>query len=126
MAVKGAVPRSYWDGGGLAKLWGAFIVAPLAWLIDLESSYAIVDWACSHDRRAVLFVIPLAALALIGVAAWLCWSAWSDLRRGVEFEGGSVEDRSRFLAVIGLMMSATFALLVVTTFAARYLLSPCD
>jgi hypothetical protein len=126
MAVKRAAPRSYWDGAGLAKLWCAFIAAPLAWLIDLESSYAIVGWACSHDRRDVLFLIPAGCLGAIGVAAWLCWSAWNDLRREAEFEGGSVEDRSRFLAVIGLMMSATFALLVVTTFAARYLLSPCD
>ena len=126
MAVKEAGDRTYWDRGGLAKLWFAFIAAPVAWLIDLEASYAIVGWACAHDDRAVLFVIPSACLVVIGVAAWLCWSSWNDLRRLAAFEGGSVQDRSRFLAVIGLLMSATFALVIITTFAARYLLSPCD
>ena len=118
--------RSYWDGAGLAKLWIAFLAAPLAWLTDLEASYATVGWACSHDRRSVLFLIPTACLAVIVVAAWLCWSAWNDLRREGDFEGGSIEDRSRFLALIGMLMSATFALVIVTTFAARYFLSPCD
>jgi hypothetical protein len=108
------------------KLWCAFIAAPLAWLIDLEASYATVDWACSHNRRDVLFMIPAACLAAIGAAAWVCWSAWNDLRRKTEFEGGSVQDRSRVLAVIGLLMSGTFALVVLTTFAGRYLLSPCE
>jgi hypothetical protein len=126
MAVKHVAKRSYWDGSGLAKLWFAFLAAPLAWLIDLEASYAAVQWACAHDRRSVLFAIPSAALAVIAVAAWLCWSAWNDLSREGGFDGGSVEDRSGFLALLGLMMSATFALLVITTFAARYLLSPCE
>jgi len=126
MALKRAANRSYWDASGLAKLWFAFIAAPLAWLIDLEASYATVEWACAHHRRIVLFLIPSACLAVIAVAASLCWSAWNDLRREPDFEGGSVEDRSRFLALIGLLMSATFALVIITTFIARYLLSPCD
>jgi hypothetical protein len=126
MAVRRAAKRSYWDGAGLAKLWFAFLAAPLAWLIDLEASYAIVDWACAHDRRSVLFLIPSACLAVIAVAGWLCWSAWNELRPTADFEGGTVKDRSRFLAAIGLLMSVTFALVVVTTFAARYLLSPCE
>jgi hypothetical protein len=126
MAVKHDVKRSYWDASGIAKLWFAFIAAPLAWLIDLEASYATVDWACAHDRRGVLFLIPSACLAVIGEAAFLCWSAWNDLRREPNFDGGSVEARSRFLAFIGLLMSATFALVIITTFAARYLLGPCE
>lgn len=126
MAVKPAAKRSYWDAAGIAKLWFAFIAAPLAWLIDLEASYATVEWACAHDRRSVLFLIPSACLAVIAVAALQCWSAWKDLGREPNLNGGSVEDRSRFLALIGLMMSATFALVIITTFVARYLLGPCE
>jgi hypothetical protein len=111
---------------GLARLILGFFAAPLAWLIDLEASYAIVPWSCAHDRRDVLFLIPAACLALIAGGSWVCWSAWNALRRPVALDGGSVRDRSGFIALLGLMMHATFALLIVTTFAARYLLSPCE
>jgi len=110
----------------LPRLIVAFFAAPLAWLIDLEASYAIVPWACAHGRRGVLFVIPTACLALIAIGSSICWSAWSTLRRQSALDGGSVADRNSFIALLGLLMHATFALLIVTTFAARYLLSPCE
>lgn len=96
---------------GLPRLWLGFFAAPLAWLIDLETSYAMVPWACAHGRRDVLFLIPAACLTLNAIGSWACWST---------------RDRNSFLAVLGLMMHATFALLILTTFAARYLLSPCE
>jgi hypothetical protein len=126
MAVKRAANLARSDGAGVTKLWAAFIAAPLAWLIDLEASYATVDWACAHDRRAVLFLFPLACLAIIAVAAWVSRSIWDDLGRDTSLDGASVKDRTRFLAVIALMMCATFALVIITTFAARSLLSPCE
>jgi hypothetical protein len=104
----------------------AFFAAPLAWLIDLEASYAIVPWACAHARRGVLFLIPAACLAVIAIGGSVCWSAWIALRRQSTLDGGAVADRSSFIALLGLLMHATFALLIVTTFAARYLLSPCE
>ena len=53
-------------------------------------------------------------------------SAWNDLGRDASLDGGSVKERTRFLVVITLMMCATFALVIITTFAARSLLSPCE
>jgi hypothetical protein len=37
-----------------------------------------------------------------------------------------MEDRSYFLAVAGLSMSAVSFLLIVTSFVPRYFLSPCE
>lgn len=109
---------------GLLKLLGGTLIPPFAWFLDLQTSYATVRWACKHGR-ALLLLVPLGSLALIGLAAWLSWSSWSVFRDGTDLGGGSVPDRSAFLAIIGLMMSATFALLVLNTFAARYFLDPC-
>jgi len=126
MAVIRREAHTYWDAAGLVKLICGLLLGPLAWFIDLEISYATVKWACAHDRRDLILLIPLGTLALIAVATWCCWSSWAVLRNETTLDGGSVKDRSGFLAVVGLMMNATFALLVITTFAARYVLSPCE
>jgi hypothetical protein len=126
MAVTDRATRVYWDGAGLVRLACGLFAAPAAWLIDLEASYATVKWVCAHDRREVLFLIPSACLVVIALATWMCWSAWGMLRHKTVLEGGAIEDRSGFLAVVGLMMNATFAVLIIATFPGRYLLGPCE
>ena len=124
MSSRGA--QHYWEHVGLMRLMGALLLAPLAWLLDLQISYALVKWSCAHDRPEVLLLVSLGSLALIGGAAWLSWSALRILRGDGRLEGGRMEDRSYFLALAGLAMSGIFALLVVTSLAPRYLLSPCE
>jgi hypothetical protein len=116
----------YWDRVGLAKLVGGFLLAPFAWLLDLQVSYATVKWACAADQRAVLLLLPLGSLALIGLATWWSWSSWTALRDKAVPNGAHTQDRSYFLAVAGLAMNAVFGLLIITSYAPRYFLSPCE
>ena len=118
--------QAYWEHVGLAKLIGGFLLAPFAWLLDLEVSYATVKWACAADQRSVLLLVPLGSLSIIAFATWLSWSCWTMLRDDASPEGARMQDRSYFLAVAGLTMNAVFALLIITSFAPRYLLSPCE
>jgi len=123
----GARPaRHYWEDVGLVKLLAGFLLAPFAWLVDLEVSYVTVKWACANDARGVLFLIPVASLALVAFAGWLSWSCWRTLRADANLQGGRMEDRSYFLALAGLAMAAVFGLLIVTSLAPRYFLSPCE
>lgn len=116
----------YWDDAGLMKLIAALVLAPFAWLLDLQVSYAMVKWACEHDQRVLLLLIPIGSLALVALAAWLSGSSWTELRRQAREDGGQIEDRSYFLAIVGLALSAVFALLILTSLAPRYFLSPCE
>ena len=118
--------RSYWEHVGLTMLVGSFLLAPFAWLLDLQISYSLVKWACRHDRRDVLLAIPFASLALVGTAAWMAWACWSRLRATGEPAGGRQEDRSYFLALASLAMAAVFALLILTSVVPRVLLNPCE
>ncbi len=118
--------RDYWEHIGLAKLLGGFLLAPFAWLLDLQVSYSTVKWACAADHRSVLLLFPVGSLAMIAVATWLSWSCWTMLRDEANIEGGRMQDRSYFLAVAGLGMNALFFLLIVTSYAPRYFLSPCE
>lgn len=122
----GHTARDYWEHIGLAKLMGGFLLAPFAWLLDLQVSYATVKWACAADQREVLLLPPLGSLAIIAFATWLSWSCWTMLRDEASTEGARMQDRSYFLAVAGLAMNAVFALLIVTSYAPRILLSPCE
>ena len=122
----GRAAQSYWEDVGLMLLIGGFLLAPLAWLLDLQISYAVLKWACANDRRDLVLLIPLGSLALIGVGSWMSWSCWTKLRGTANQDGGQMEDRSYFLAIAGLAMNAVFALLIVTSYAPRYFLSPCE
>jgi hypothetical protein len=117
--------QSYWEHVGLMRLVGGFLLAPFAWLVDLQVSYAMVKWACENDRRDLLLLMPLGSLAMVGAATWLVWSCWTKLQ-GADEEGGRMEDRSYFIAVSALALNAVFALLILTSIAPRYFLSPCE
>lgn len=118
--------RDYWEHVGLMLLIGSLLIAPFAWLLDMQISYSLVKWACEHDRRGVLLLMPLGSLALIGVGTAMAWSCWMKLRGVGNEEGARMVDRSYFLALAALGMNAVFALLVLTSLAPRYVLSPCE
>jgi hypothetical protein len=118
--------RDYWEHVGLAMLVGSFLLAPFAWLLEMQVSYSMVKWACENDARAALLLMPLGSLALIGVGTWMAWSCWTKLRDEADPEGASMVDRSYFIALAAFAMNGIFALLILTSFAPRYFLSPCE
>lgn len=124
MAVTGTA--SYWDRQGLAMLIAGFLLAPFAWLLDLQVSYSLVKWVCETGRRELLLALPAGSLAIIAVASWMSWSCWTKLRDEAIETGARTVDRSYLIAVAGLAMNALFGLLILTSFAPRIFLSPCE
>jgi hypothetical protein len=118
--------RHYWEDTGLLMLIGAVLLAPFAWLLEMQISYAMTKWACENDRRDLILAMPVGSLALVSLAGWMAWSCWTKLRHSAQEEGGRMEDRSYFLALAGLAMSGIFALLILTAVVPRYVLSPCE
>jgi nicotinamide riboside transporter PnuC len=126
MAAAPGPAAQYWDDVGLQKVVAGILLGPLAWLLDLEVSYALVKWTCQHDARMLLWMISAASLSLIAWSTWLSGSSWVRLRRRAREDGARVEDRSYFLAITGLATNALFALLILTSQVPRFVLSPCD
>ena len=118
--------RSYGEHVGLVMLLGGFFLAPTAWFLDLQISYAAIKWVCEHNSRWVLLLLPVVSLAFIGAGTWMSWSAFTQLRDSTDEEGARMEDRSYFLAVSGLVMNGIFALLILASLVPRYFLSPCE
>jgi hypothetical protein len=114
------------DGTGIGAQWAGNLLAPIAFLLELEIAYMLVPRAC---RAGTLLPVHLAhagafVLALTGVAiAWRQWRRWSD---DWPEEGGSPESRSRFMATMALLTSSAFTLVILALWLPSLVLHPCQ
>lgn len=114
------------DGTRIGALWGAIVVGPLAFLAALETGYVLVERACTTGQ---MLPVHLSFLAWLLVALGGGLLGWGEWRRGgarPASEQGGPEGRSRFLALIGVLISAFAALLIVALWSANLVLHPCQ
>jgi hypothetical protein len=107
------------------RLGFPLFVPPLLFLVLLTLAYAIVPWACETQRHYPLHLVTGGALAIVIACAVLAWRNWSGL--GVEAPDDSAEPVVwvRFLAVLGLMLSALLCVGVAALLIAQFILPPC-
>ena len=121
------VRRRWFDEpAGITAQFTGLLAGPVAWAIDLTSSYAVVQWTCGGGPTAVLHLISLGSLVIIGVGAFASWQALQWAAPYEREDGSHAEDRGRFLAVLGLVMCALFAVLVIAGAIPRWVLDACQ
>jgi hypothetical protein len=103
--------------GRLAALHAGPIVPPIAWLLSLQLGYALSYAACGAQTRWFLHLAVLGPLVLIAASAYGIWQA----HRSREDD----EHWPTWLAYLGLMSCAWFALVIVATDIPTMVLSPC-
>ncbi|MFI5228297.1 MAG: hypothetical protein ACHQWU_04465 [Gemmatimonadales bacterium] len=101
------------------------LLGPVAALANQQMIYASDTWACGHNVHAVLHIIPAVALALVVGAGAAAFTEWRAAGRGVEDEHGAEGARTRFLALIGLSISAISALVVIAQWASIFTFGSC-
>jgi TRAP-type C4-dicarboxylate transport system permease small subunit len=114
------------DSRTIAALWAGLLVPPLAFLANLEISYALVPTACKAGNASMIHLVHLLCLLLALGAGLIAWKSWNTF--GTEWsgtEGGPIA-RSRFMAGSGLVGSALFALVIVAQWLPSFGLSPCQ
>jgi hypothetical protein len=114
------------DGTRIGALWAAVLLGPLASLIALQVGYVLAERACGTGQMLPVHLSFLGSLllALLGAATgWREWRRWGARQAG---EGGGREGRSRFLALLGLISGAFFALVIVAQWTANLFLHPCQ
>jgi hypothetical protein len=114
------------DARQIRALWVGLLLAPVAFLINLEAAYALVPTACSSRTELPVHLVHLACLllTLYGLlTAWRCWKA-----AGAIWPGGAGDPlaRSRFMAGVGLLVSALFVLVIVAQWIPSFILDPCQ
>jgi hypothetical protein len=121
-------------------LWFGLFGAPVAWSLQLLSSYALVAHGCYPDAEPMTMpVVPAletlvlgtgaAALVVALLAGGSAWRSWRATRH--EHEGGhealleAGEGRTRFMALAGMLLSAVFVLGIVMNVVPLLMLRPC-
>jgi len=110
---------------GISALWAGILAGPIAWALDLTSSYAIVKWTCSSQHTIVLHLITLGSLLLIAAGAAASFTALQRAPEQATDDGSRSVDRGRFMALLGLLLSAMFALVVIGNAVPRLVLDAC-
>jgi hypothetical protein len=114
------------DAREIRALWVGLLLPPIAFLIDLETAYALVPTACASRNELPVHLVHFACLLLAvlgGFTAWRWWKLGGATWPGEE--GGPVA-RSRFMAGVGLLVSALFALVIVAMWIPSFVLDPCQ
>ncbi|HEX3868723.1 MAG TPA: hypothetical protein VHV78_18305 [Gemmatimonadaceae bacterium] len=112
--------------GGLRSLSLGVVVGPVIALVNQSTIYAAGTWACGHNARASLHVIPALCLIVAAGAAVGAFLNWRAVGRGVEDEHGGVETRTRFLAIVGLVVSVFSMLVIIAQWAAIFAFAACQ
>ncbi len=107
------------------QLWAGVLLGPVAWALDEGLSYALEQHSCSTGHVYVLHVISLICLLLALSGAAISWRQLSIVGAGSE-EGGSIRDRSWWMARLGIAMGIGFAIVIVALAVPKFLLSPCS
>ena len=111
---------------GIAGLAYGLLGAPLSALIMQAVAYAGVQWACGHNNPILVHLIPVMFLLLAVIAVWLCWRDWSTVGRITRAEGQTVIDRTRFIALSGLILSAFSVVLILGMWLPMIVFDPCQ
>jgi hypothetical protein len=124
--VSAEAAREFKEGAGPGALWACVLAGPLAALAQLQANYALVLWVCGTGRAWSLHAVSLAALLIAAGAALLSWRNWHRAGAVWEDGGAGVLPRSRFMAAVGMLVSAHSALVIIAQWIAVFVYDPCQ
>jgi hypothetical protein len=105
------------------RQWAGVLLGPAAWALHLQASYMLATFACEDVWRITFHVTALVTLALALAGAYIGRANWRASRRtGPE---GLRVDRSRFMALSGIVLSLFFALVIVAQWIPTLFIEPC-
>ncbi len=114
------------DARRIRALWTGLLLAPVAFLGSLEFGYLLVHRSCLGDSLLPVHAVHAAFLLLALAGSFVAWRSWRA--DGVERQSsadGQVA-RHRFLAGLGVMMSALFVLSLIALWIPSFALHPCQ
>jgi hypothetical protein len=108
-------------------LWAAVIGTPILWSIHLVLNYALVQRLCLSKRMWVMHVITLAFAGLAGVAMAVSAREWTRTARRKPVGPKDTEEisRAQFLAVLAVMVSTLFFMVILATGVPAFIIDPC-
>jgi hypothetical protein len=124
--VDSKAAEDFKEGVGAAALWTCLLAPPFAMLVQLQANYALVLWACSAGREWALHLVALIALLIAIACGLLSWRNWRRAGATWEDDGAGVMPRSRFMSIVGILMSVLISLVIIAQWIAVFVYGPCQ
>jgi hypothetical protein len=125
MTVDNRIPIS--DGTHIGALWTANLLGPITVLLTQELSYVLTEKAaCAHGQMWTVhlsFALGVALTVSAGSLGWREWRRWGARPATLE---GDPAGRSRFLSVVGMLVSTLSGMVVIAMWLATLFLHPCQ
>jgi len=112
---------------GCKLLWLGVLGAPIAWLIQFQLRYSLVQWACLQQSALALHIVSSIFLAgTIAATAW-SWRMWQRLGKTWPSDSEDTPHmRNLFLSVLAIETNVLFSLLIFAQAIAAFFVSPCS
>jgi hypothetical protein len=111
---------------GKVWLWVGVLIAPLAFLLHLQVNYALVTQLCQSTHKLSMHLVTLLFLLIAAGGGFIAWRNWEASGRKWPGEAGSVLERSRFMAVVGLLISMLVILALIAQWIPQFIFDPCQ
>jgi hypothetical protein len=96
-------------------LWFALLAPAIAWAVDLQLRFALIQWACANHREWLLTLFSLPLLVLSILSAVIGWRYAND-----------DAPRVKFMALGALALGFAFSLAIVAGTLPDFFLRPCE
>jgi hypothetical protein len=111
---------------GIFRLWLGVLAAPLAFLLNLQADYYLTYRLCPGGRLLILHLVTILFLLAAAAGGFIAWRNWREAGRVWPGEDASVAERSRFMAAVGLLLSAIFVVLLIAQLIPQFIFHPCQ
>jgi hypothetical protein len=107
-------------------LWIVILAGPVLWLCAFEANFALAPWACTFQNKLALESVWIAGVLLCCGSALWAWALWRSIGGGWGAHEAGVVSRSRMMAIAGIVLSASFALVMVAQAIPVFMLGACE
>ena len=114
------------DGTRFGVLWAANLLPAVATLAGLEVAYIFADRACTTGEMLPVHLTWAVSLSLALLGAWLGWGQWRRWSGRHAGDDSGPAGRSRFLALLGMLVGAMASLAIAAQWSANFFFHPCQ
>jgi hypothetical protein len=107
------------------KAWFPILVPPLAALAQQSTSYALVAMECGEQQRLPVHAVAMIALLVALAGVVIAFRDWRAAGVAIPQDAGDQRSRARFLAIVGVSISALMALVMIAMWLTAVFILPC-
>lgn len=107
-------------------LWYSVLAAPVAWIIRLVVTYAMVGWICRNNDPLFMHLVSAVFFTVSLTGFVVAWRSYRAARR-VELPstGPWRWERSHFMALVGVLNSVLFTVVILVEWSMTLFTDPC-